>query len=400
MTAQQWRGCDDVLSQIRVHFAAVLSKPLSKNIAVVVSALLSLSTSVRGWYGRLTLWGIARAMHSAGTVKARRKRLGRLLGNAHFKLDAALAGLLSFTGIMRWDGLVPVLIDQTSLCKDAVWAIVASFVHQKRSVPFDLCTFSATGIKASQNRLEWDFLRDLLRRLRGSLTPVLVMDRGYAKVCHLAELINQHALFIIRGCRTVIVDYHTETGSHRCALGRLPHRQGVARRYRNVKYRSDGVAAVDIVVFHGWGHAEPWFLILPPCSEQILPTQKVVEWYRRRMRIETTFRDFKSWLGVRRGLHLVIDQPVRMGRIMICVALTYMIVLAVGASAAAARLRQRTEVRRRKARHGTRSTLSIFTVAVLTLEAALRTAPLPEVLWSLLGPLSADGLFAVPSPGD
>jgi len=354
------------------HFGRYLSKPVIKNMQLVVDAVLLLSTSNRGWYGRLSLWGIARCMGLQTTLKARRKRLGRFLCSKRYAVDAAMRGLLSFSGVLRWGDVVPVLLDQTSLCKDAVQAIVASFVHGTRSVPFDVCTFAYEGIKGSQNLLEWGFIRGLLQRLRPAVIPALVMDRGYAKLRHISNLAKENALYIIRGCRAVMVEYHDNKGSHRVSLGRLPHRQGIAVRYRNVKYRDDGAEVVDIVLFHGRGHAEPWFLILPPGKEELLPTATVVQWYRWRMRIETTFRDFKSHLGVRKGLHLLNDQCVRISRIMVCLAISYMLLLALGGTQEAADARRCNEVRRRKSRHGTRTTLSTLTVALMTLEQLRR----------------------------
>jgi hypothetical protein len=62
------------------------------------------------------------------------------------------------------------------------------------------------------------------------------------------------------------------------------------------------------------------------------------------MRIETTFRDFKSCLGVRKGQHLVSDQAYKISRIMLCLAITYMVLLALGTTGAARRVRKSLEV--------------------------------------------------------
>jgi len=52
---------------------------------------------------------------------------------------------------------------------------------------------------------------------------------------------------------------------------------------------------VDVVVYRERGFKEPWFLLAPAGKEDILPTEKVVELYRRRMNIEVTFRDILSF---------------------------------------------------------------------------------------------------------
>lgn len=351
----------------------MLPRPVIKNIIEVVHALLLISTGSRGWYGRLTLWGIARAMTMRTTVKARRKRLSRFLSNKRFDVEAALQALVTFSGIQYWGSMVPVLLDQTSLCKDAVQAIFASFVHNNRGVPIDLCTFEGVSRTESQNTIEWRFIKGVIERLRTVIIPIIVMDRGYAKLTHIKDLARENALFIIRGCRNVIVEYGDAAGSQRLSLGRLRHTQGKAVRYRNVKYRDDGVQIVDIIVYRGYGFQEPWFLVVPSGREDMLPTEAVVQWYRWRMRIETTFRDFKSCLGARKGLLFTCDHAVRMSRIMICLTITYMILLAVSATGEARRVRKNLEVRRRKSRHGTRRTLSALTIALLAIENLLRS---------------------------
>lgn len=352
-------------------FGEVLPKTVIKNMVLVVNAIMSLSCLNGGWYGRLTLWAIARTMSTDASVKSRRKRLGRFLNNKRFDVDKALAALVSLTGVEHWGSLVPILIDQTSLCNNAVQAIVASFVHNRRSVPIGMKTFDHTDIPDGQNILEWDFLSQLIDKLTPSIAPILVMDRGYAKLRHIKNLIENRALFVIRGCRNVIVQYGDSRGSHRLSLGRLPHRQGKAVRYRNVRYKDGEEQLVDIIVYRGRDFKEPWFLIVPPGSEEFLETARVVQWYRWRMKIETTFRDFKAQLGVRKGLQLRVDRPVRMARIMICLAIAYLFLLGLGDTGQARRTRKELEVRRRRSRHGTTRTLSALTVAMLTIQSLM-----------------------------
>jgi hypothetical protein len=363
---------------------------------VVVAALLPLAVSSRGWYGRLTLCGIARGMTSCkGTVKSRYKRLSRLLSNTRFELVAAMQGLVAFSGVTHLKGLTAVLIDQTSLCKDAIQAIIGSVVYENRSIPIAVETFEYSNIAGSQNRAEWALIQKLMEILKDALSIVFVMDRGYAKYFLLQRLLHQRALFIVRGCRTVIVEYHDDRGSHRIGLGRLPHRQGVAIRYRNVRYRDDTPLVVDIIVFQGHGFQEPWFLIVPSGCEGQLPTDKVVEWYRWRMRIEVTFRDFKSCLGIRKGLHLQQGSAPRMARMLICLAIVYVILIAMGETDTALRMRKAMEIRRKKPRHGTRRTLSVLSITLLVLSEVLYgSGVVPAVLLLQLMDSWTQGLFS------
>lgn len=56
------------------HFVNV-SKPVIKNIKEIIIALVLLLRAPRGWYGRMTVNGIARCMHTKGNVKTRQKRI-------------------------------------------------------------------------------------------------------------------------------------------------------------------------------------------------------------------------------------------------------------------------------------------------------------------------------------
>lgn len=362
------RPLRQMLSQ---HFCSCMSGPLFTSFVAVVEALLELATATRGWYGRLSQGDIARAMCTKGSAKVRYKRLGRFLSNARLDCTRAVRGLSSFGGINSWGDAAPVLVDQTSLCGNQVQAIVGSFPFGNRAIPVAFETFATEAAAGSQNQREWRLLERLIDALAGVARLVLVMDRGYAKSFLIGRLLSRKVMFLIRACRNVIIEYH-DNGPRRVSLGRLRHRQGVPVRYRNVKYLEGGRLRVDIIVFRGRGFAEPWFIIVPPDSEEAMPTERAVEWYRWRMCIEVSFRDFKSCLGVRKGLRFVVDPPGKMARMLICLAVAYIVLLGLSQTAQARRTRKNMEVRRRTPRHGTRRTLSVLTVAVLTIIDTVR----------------------------
>ena len=348
------------------QFCPFLGRPVISAMIEVVGALLLFAGSTRGWYGRLTLWGIARCMATRGKIRSRYKRLDRLLCNGRFVLSQAIQGLIVFSGAKQATGLLPVLLDQTSLNQDQVQAIVASFPWGNRGVPFAMTAFEIEKLAQSQNDIEWSFMERILRWFGQSVAICLVMDRGYAKLIHLKKLLEQDAFFIVRGRGDVTVEYSGRDGHRRIGLGRLPHRQGIALRYHNVLYHASQSIRVDIVVYHGKGFQEPWFLIVPPQSEGILSNDQVVEYYRFRMRIEVTFRDFKSCLGLR-GLRLKVNRAEKMERILICLALAYIVMITMGETQEGRFIRKRIEVRRKKPRHGTRRTLSVLSIALFVM---------------------------------
>ncbi len=225
-------------------------------------------------------------------------------------------------------------------------------------------TFEHEKIKVSQKVIEEDFFRRLQEKIVKKHRLLFITDRGYADVKYICTFNKQGQLYIIRGCSNVIIEYNSDGGKRRrISLGRLPHRQGKPRRYRNVIYHDKEKVLVDIVVYREEGFKEPYFLIVPASSEDILPTEQVVEWYRCRMRIEVKFRDFKSCLGVR-GLKLEVAKAEKLGRLLICLAIAYVLLIVMGDSDLAWQLRKDIEVPRKRRRHGSRRTLSVLTVAL------------------------------------
>lgn len=342
------------------HFSS-LPKPVLKNIAEVVVALMILLRTPRGWYGRLTLNGVARCMKTRGNLHTRYKRLDRFLKNDRFATHKAVPGLIQLTFGENLQGILPVLIDQTAA--GDVQIIAASVSYKNRAVPLAMKTFEYSGIKFSQKKIEQDFFEELRSDLANVAKSLFVMDRGYADSKYIQLFNQQKQLYIIRGIRNVMVEYKERGKTRKINLGRLPHRQGRVKRFRNVMCHDKARAVVDIIVYREEGFQEPWFLIVPPGTEDILSSKKVVDLYASRMRIEVKFRDFKSHLGIR-GLSLKVNKAEKIGRLMVCLAIVYVLLLVIGDSPMAKQFRRRVEIKRTKKRHGTRRTLSVLTVAI------------------------------------
>lgn len=373
------------------HFCS-LSQPVLKNIVEIVIALVIVIRTPRGWYGRLTLSGIARCMRTKGDLRSRYKRLDRFLNNGNFQTGKTVAGFFEITIGKEPKGVIPLLIDQSTI--GDVQVIAASFPCLGRAIPLSIKTFEYEKIELSQNQIETDFFIQLQNTLGRDNSLLFIMDRGYANVQYIINFDNSKLLYIIRGCRNVKIEYKEEGGNlKRIGLGRLPHRQGKAKRYSNVLYHDKEKILVDIVVYRGKGFKEPWFLIVPAGSEEILPTASVVKCYRSRMMIEVKFRDFKSYLGVR-GLRLKVDKAEKLERLLTCLAIVYTLLIVMGDSDLARQLRKQIEVLRKRRRHGTRRTLSVLTVALfMATDSFLLTLHNLMVLLSSILRSSINGLF-------
>jgi hypothetical protein len=378
----EWRELEGEVEETLQETFSHLPTPVRKNLAALVIGLVLVLRMPRGWYGRLSLSGLARGLPTRGEVTARYKRLHRFLDNPRFSNESLSAGLVRLAVGGSCPSLVPVLVDQTAVGE--IQVLTASYPAQGRAIPVAMETFEHSELERSQNLLEEDFLHRLAAALPQGVRLVLIMDRGYARAALVLVCRRQDWLFVIRGRAQVMVEYGS---GRRVSLGRLPHRQGKACRYRHVFYQGREKEAVDIVVYRERGFKEPWFLLVPADSEEILPTESVVQLYRSRMQIEVSFRDFKSWLGVR-GLRLKARRADRMNRLLTGLAMAYVLLLALGAGRLAQQLRGQIEVLRRRARHGTRRTLSVLSLALM-LVADPFLLSLSNLTRVLMGPLQA-----------
>ena len=260
-------------------------------------------------------------------------------------------------------GWVPIVVDQTDLQGKPV--ILAGVRAARRVLPVAFACFEYAKIRKSQNIIENSLLLLIAACLPHCCKPVFVMDRGYARASLLAQLGTIDIPFLIRGRSNTMV----RVGKTRLSLGRLPYRSGHPRRYQNVLYQDSARVPVDVVVFHDPHFKEPWFILVPAGSNELLPTKDVIELYRERMHIELTFRDWKTHLGVR-GLRLEVDVAPRLGRLLLALSIAYILGVLLGSGEIAARVRGHCETLRSKPRHGTRRRLGALSIAILALSLA------------------------------
>ncbi|MBA7612321.1 hypothetical protein ES703_19557 [subsurface metagenome] len=371
-----------------------LKKTITRNLSCLIFAFVLLLRTHRGWYGRLTLSGIARCLPTEGTGRSRYKRLTRFLDNKNFKMINLSTDLVRL--IYEEEDLLPIIIDQTAI--GDIQVISANVPAEGRSIPLAISTFEYGKIETSQNCLEEEFLTSLSSRLPKGIKVVQIADRGYGKSILLKNRLKRREFFIIRGRRDAGVHYKENGKACYGSLGRLKHSLGKPRRYRNCLYQGKKEIKVDVIVYRERSFKEPWFLLVPSGKEDILSTERVVELYRRRMNIEVTFRDFKSHLGVR-GLSLRVRKGQRLDRLLGVIVLTYILLLALGISEIGISLRKRIEILRPKARHGTRRTLSVLTVSLFAISDTflLTRDNLINILTECFNWLEREKVFLLPS---
>lgn len=380
-----------LIEKLSNHFTG-MKKPVIKNIKEIIIALILFLRAPRGWYGRMTIMAIARCMRTEGSVKTKHKRLNRFLTNESFQSDKTAASLFAMIEQQAMienepiEDMIPTLIDQTDI--SGVQVITASIPYKGRSLPFAQTTFEyKENVVCNQNNIEKGFFI-LLQEAAGKMKSlVFIMDRGYAQADYFVFFNERKQLYLIRACNNVMIEYIYRGKPKRIILERLRFRKGKPTRYTNVKYHNKMKVPVNIVIYQEKGFKEPWFLIVPPGSEEILPSSLVVNLYRSRMNIEVKFRDFKSMLGLR-GLKFKVSRAEKLARLLVCIALAYIILLLLGDCDVAKQFRKQIEVVRIKKRHGTRKTLSILAVALfMTSDTYLLT--LPNMLFLLTSIISS-----------
>lgn len=351
---------------LEAHFPC-LRRTVRNNLARLTAAFLQLALSVRFGYGGLHLTSVARALPQETKFKSRYKWLSRFLKCKYFdpsSLAECMLGLI--LGHTPPPGVI-VLIDQTT--RDGVEVVKAAIPLRGRAVPVAWADFEypwKTLIPPSQNTVERYLLTWLAEAAPPGVRLILVFDRGSARVALMKDLNRGRHPFLIRAGGKVIVQAQVRGRPQRISLRRLPHRTGQPLRYRHVLYHSRQAEPVDVIVYREKGFQDAWFLIVPPDSESWLPTPEVVRLYRQRMQIEPCFRDWKSHLGLR-GLHLRVQKPERLLRLLMGFTLAYLLVLLLGQDPLAEKLRPYFETPRRQARHGTRKVLSALSMALYLL---------------------------------
>jgi hypothetical protein len=253
---------------------------------------------------------------------------------------------------------LPMILDQTTI--RGIETLLIGLIFEGRVLPIAFSCFMKHLIHKSQNILEHSLILAAMSCFPVEFRPLLILDRGYARVALLIHLRQEGIPFLCRAKRSVMV-YLNGKGQ---TLGRFKIKPGQIRRY-SVLYHSQKKEPLDLIIYFGKGYKEPWYLLVP--SGTSLTAEEIVEIYAKRMSIEQGFRDWKTHLGVR-GLVFYGDNPApRLTRLLLAFSLSYLLCLALGSTEEAQAVRAFVEIKRHKPRHGTTRTLSVLSIGILRL---------------------------------
>lgn len=377
----------DILDILKIRFGS-LRLTVLKNLASITYAFLILSRGGRSGNGRISLSAIARALYGGGTQKSRFKRLSRFLNNKFFTPEAMIIYLVYLVIGSTRGGLIPVVVDQTTI--GGVEVLMGGLLYFGRILPIGFSCFVYEKIYKSQNVIELGFLSLIMSAFSNGLRPVFIMDRGYGKVNLIKELNNLGGLYIIRVRKKVIVWINGKPK----ALSGLRYKKGKIVRYSNILYRKDDGVLLDLIIYRGTNFADTWYLVVPAGSFSIFPADEVVKLYRERMQIEQGFRDWKTHLGVR-GLKLKVDRDIRLNRLLLSLSVVYIILLLLGICSFARANRKRFEVKRGKERHGTKDTMSVFTIAIAILSCVEMEEEIKKQLKNIIMALRSKSVLSI-----
>jgi hypothetical protein len=380
---------DDLLRRLMsllFLYQGMIRVTILKNIALLTYALLTLFHGARGGNGWLSKAALARCLPLETTAKGREQRLSRFLANPRLTPEVMIPLHVALVLGIQSQGSVPLILDQTTI--RGIQTLLIGAVFEGRVLPVAFSCFTYRFIRKSQNILEHALIVAVMSCFPPESRPLLILDRGYARVALLHKLGQAGIPFLVRAKKNVVVSFQGKPH----ALSRFPYQPGQIQRY-TVFYHSQAKEPLDLIIFRGLGYKETWYLLVPKAFSR--NEKEIVDLYAKRMSIEQGFRDWKTHLGVRGLLFRVSDPAPHLTRLLLAFSLSYLICLALGATEDAQEVRAFVEIPRRKPRHQTTRTLSALSIGILRLSLPRFTQKAHKEILTLLQILSkGKGLIA------
>jgi len=331
---------------------------LLKNIGLLTYGLLTLFHGARGGNGWLSQAALARCLPLETSAKGREQRLHRFLANPRLTPEVLIPLHVALVLGIQASGVVPLILDQTTI--RGTQTLLVGAIFEGRVLPVAFSCFTYHWIRKSQNILEHALIVTVMSCFPPESRPLLILDRGYARVALLQKLAQAGIPFLVRAKKNVVVYFQGQPRT----LSRFPYQPGQIQRY-TVFYHSRAKEPLDLIIFRGLGYKETWYLLVPKAFGR--NEKEIVDLYAKRMSIEQGFRDWKTHLGVRGVVFRVSDPAPYLTRLLLAFSLSYLICLGLGATEEAQKVRAFVEIPRHKPRHQTTRTLSALSIGILRL---------------------------------
>jgi hypothetical protein len=305
----------DAIAWVVLVCASTLRLSQAKTLSILVASAMRVQ--------RVSLANIGRSC--LGTAKHQIKRCWRFISNDRIETADAMRSIIARLLKKRNKPLV-IALDWVDI--KGFQTLVASAVLKGRSTPicWASCVRQTYDGHKSRNSFEESLLLTLRSMIPESIKVILLADRGFGR-CALAAFCRRHHFsYLIRIQPNVRVKLRGFSGK----LLDYPVFKGIGKVLRDVAYRSDGAVTQNIVV--RWRTNLParrdecWFLM----TDLTGTAHQLCQLYGRRMTIEQLFRDHKS---KRNGWSLrdtQITQPDRLDRLLLILAIAYMLLCGIG----------------------------------------------------------------------
>ena len=226
------------------------------NLALLTTAVLSrrkLSVSI-----------LARALYtlSSSSHHQRKKRLFRFLSNDKFDpvyvQTEIMAHIIRAAGLR---GLTPIMVDWSDHGR-GFNGLFAGVCFRRRGLPLLSWVSRPKELTPSQNRLEEFFIRRLLTHIRDTIHPLLLGARGFSRaslLCFLQQFprVTSYAVECVVRLRGDVI---VQSDSFKGRLRDYPLRKRRFIFIRGAQYRQDQAVRINLVLFWGSRHKEPWYL--------------------------------------------------------------------------------------------------------------------------------------------
>lgn len=303
---------NDVLRWI-LYFMQHLHQTQAKTLGNLVSATLEVPL--------ISIAAIGRRLSGQTAIAAKHaiKRVDRFLSNDRIEPTEAMAGLVRW--LAQPSRRLIVSLDWVDL-RTFPCLMLAAW-HKGRAIPLLWQVMRWEDLYKSQNDVEYGLLHLLRAYLPESVEVIVLADRGMgrAEMARVCQKLRFH--YLIRIQPKVHITHARHTGR----LETYPIQPGRSAFFRHARYRKLRPVVQNVAVYWHPKKKEPWYLMT---DLEDLPVKTLTRFYRKRMTIEEYFRDLKSrrtgW-GLR--LHW-IGRPERLGRLLLLLALAYLLLSALG----------------------------------------------------------------------
>ena len=298
-----------------LNVCSALRRSQAKTLADLVAACLMVE--------RVSLAEIGRRVHNT-VAKHGIKRVWRFIANRRVQIHEAMEHVIARVVARHRKRALVIALDWVQVRQFHTLSAVA--VAPGRGIPLLWASYRKWRLHKSQNNLEEGMLRLLRTKIPASVAVIVLADRGFGRT-ELARVCQQLGFhYLIR----ISPDVYVDGRDYRGKLSAYPVRKGICRRLRHLAYRKNDPVYQHVVVH--WRRNLPkdrdecWFLM----TDLAWSARTLVHLYGQRMTIEQVFRDHKNHRNGFALRHVQVQQADRFDRLLLIVALTYILLVGLG----------------------------------------------------------------------